>query len=145
MKVYEVIPHLYIRGGFPGSWTPAIVVDGLRQHGIKSVLALHPHGEPALANSLELEYRYTRMVDGPKLPPETEDCVDWVVRRVNKEWSTLVMCRGGRNRSGLVVALTVQDVIGCSGAEAIEILRRARPTALSNEVFAQYVLTKETA
>ncbi len=144
MRVYEVIPNLYIRGAFPKSWSQAMVVHGLHEHGIASVLALHPNSD-VLEDSDEIEYRYEHMVDRDTLPPLPllKDCVDWVTERVQDHWSTLVMCRGGKNRSGLVVALVVKNVVRCGGAEAVGIVRAARPIALTNKVFEQYVMTGE--
>jgi protein-tyrosine phosphatase len=50
----------------------------------------------------------------------------------------LVHCRMGLNRSNLVVA-TALTYLGMTGAEALEHLRRLRPGALYNELFAAHV------
>lgn len=40
--------------------------------------------------------------------------------------TVLVTCRQGRNRSGLVTALTFAQLTGCSGLDAVEAVRRRR-------------------
>jgi ADP-ribosyl-[dinitrogen reductase] hydrolase len=45
----------------------------------------------------------------------------------------------GRNRSGLVTALLLCRLTGCSGAEAMARVRAARPGMLSNRTFAAYL------
>ena len=47
----------------------------------------------------------------------------------------LVTCWQGRNRSGLVSALTLHFLLGCSGMEAVRIVQRARRGALTNPAF----------
>jgi FtsP/CotA-like multicopper oxidase with cupredoxin domain len=49
-----------------------------------------------------------------------------------------VLCQVGMNRSGLLVGLTLR-VLGAGGEEAIAVIRRARPGALSNETFARLI------
>jgi protein-tyrosine phosphatase len=50
----------------------------------------------------------------------------------------LVHCRMGFNRSALVIA-TALTYMGLSGRQALQDLRRRRPGALFNEVFAAHV------
>ena len=50
----------------------------------------------------------------------------------------LVHCKMGFNRSALVVA-TALTYMGLSGRQALDDLRRRRPGALFNEVFAAHV------
>lgn len=51
----------------------------------------------------------------------------------------LVTCRKGRNRSGLVTALLLCDVLGYSGVEAIFAVRAARKNALTNSQFVELI------
>jgi protein-tyrosine phosphatase len=48
---------------------------------------------------------------------------------------TLVTCWMGWNRSGLVSALSLHFLLGCSGQTAYKIVREARKNALGNEHF----------
>lgn len=50
-----------------------------------------------------------------------------------------VVCQHGMNRSGLVAGLLLRE-FGVSGDEAVERICRARPGALSNQVFRRLVL-----
>ncbi len=51
----------------------------------------------------------------------------------------LITCWQGRNRSGLITALVLREAFGMSGKRAIEIVKAARPTALENGHFYEYI------
>jgi Alpha-glutamyl/putrescinyl thymine pyrophosphorylase clade 2 len=51
----------------------------------------------------------------------------------------LTTCYGGRNRSGLLSALVVQRLQGCSGREAVELVKQGRPGALVNPHFVAFL------
>ncbi len=51
----------------------------------------------------------------------------------------LVTCAQGRNRSGLVAALTMRLLLGCTGSHAASIVRMVRPRALTNHWFRDYL------
>jgi len=53
--------------------------------------------------------------------------------------SVLVTCFQGRNRSGLISALALVELEGISGAEAVEKVRIARPEALRNPGFVDFL------
>jgi len=53
----------------------------------------------------------------------------------------LVSCRQGRNRSGLVMALTLHRLFGISGEEAIRLIRSKVPHALANPEFNNFLAT----
>jgi len=59
--------------------------------------------------------------------------------RVMRGDRVLISCWLGKNRSGLVMALTLVRVYGLSGREAIEAVRAARPGALFNPAFVALV------
>jgi protein-tyrosine phosphatase len=81
------------------------------------------------------------LVDGPQLPAATiiDRLVRDVVTAVRDGKRVLVACAGGRNRSGLVVALAVRDLLPCSGTEAMELVQSRRESALNNVAFAQHL------
>lgn len=58
-----------------------------------------------------------------------------VARRVLAGKRTYVSCAQGINRSGLVTALAVRELTGCSGREATNWVRMRRPVALRNPMF----------
>lgn len=62
-----------------------------------------------------------------------------VAARVRREKRTLVTCAAGLNRSGLVTALALVELYGCSGSEAVAWVRREREGALFNKTFVSYL------
>ena len=62
-----------------------------------------------------------------------------VLDEISEGRTVLVTCAQGRNRSGLATALAILQLYGVSGAEALEIVRRARPRALTNPAFADFL------
>jgi protein-tyrosine phosphatase len=50
-----------------------------------------------------------------------------------------VSCNQGRNRSGLVTALAIRELLGTSGREAKAWVQVRRPNALTNAIFAGYL------
>lgn len=81
------------------------------------------------------------LIDGPELPAAAimERLVKDVVTAVREGKRVLVACAGGRNRSGLVVALAVREILGCSGAEALQLVQSRRENALNNMTFAGHL------
>lgn len=63
-----------------------------------------------------------------------------VAKRVKAGDDVLVTCLMGLNRSGLIVGLALR-MLGYSGREAVELLQRKRPGALSNPRFRRVVET----
>lgn len=51
----------------------------------------------------------------------------------------LVHCTFGRNRSGLMAALVVRELLGLSGAEALAYVQARRRRAANNEAFAGWL------
>jgi protein-tyrosine phosphatase len=51
----------------------------------------------------------------------------------------LVCCHMGINRSGLISALIIRQVTGCSGKRAVEIVQEGRLSALSNVTFVKHL------
>jgi len=86
-------------------------------------------------------YRKEALVDGPKLPAAIilDDLVRDVVTAVTGGRRVMVACVGGRNRSGLVLALALRELLGCSGAEALRLVQARREDALNNETFARHL------
>lgn len=59
----------------------------------------------------------------------------FAARVIKQNGRCLVTCHLGRNRSGLVNALTIRALTGASGAAAVEQVQRNRPGALTNHSF----------
>ena len=65
--------------------------------------------------------------------------VDAVVRLIQLGHKVLVHCHRGKSRSGLLNALVAMKILGISGADAVDLVRRRRPDALGNAVFTAYL------
>ncbi len=82
--------------------------------------------------------------DGPMPDEETvRELATFIAALRHRGKRILVHCMGGNNRSGLVVARTLIE-LGYPPSEAIETVREAIPTALSNPHFEEWLL-EETA
>ena len=81
------------------------------------------------------------LIDGAELPPSAilGRLVDDVVAGVRAGRRVLVACAGGRNRSGLVVGLAVRELLGCSGAQALNWVQSRRENSLNNATFARHL------
>jgi protein-tyrosine phosphatase len=79
--------------------------------------------------------------DDPEIFPEAMllTCAKIAAYQVHAGNKVLVTCQMGWNRSGIVTALTLYRLYKITGQEALEAVRNARPHALSNEFFADYL------
>jgi protein-tyrosine phosphatase len=94
-------------------------------------------GLPEAPESIFYVYHPIRDEDLPNLA-QIEALGRLVADLVSAGHRVLVHCRMGFNRSVLVVA-TALTYMGLSGREALDDLRRRRPGALFNELFAAHV------
>lgn len=139
----RVLDGLWVSGMPEPGWD----LDG---GGVRLVVSLSEHLPPQAARRFEwgtrggaagdgrIVFVHWPFEDGPL--PEWDACTfatQAVVAAVRQGWTTLVHCQEGRNRSGLIAALAVRELTGCSGADAVATVRAARPGMLSNRAFAQ--------
>lgn len=126
----------------------------LFQCGLPDLFATLRRAEPDLVVSLawvphrrrpmgpgDAEHVEFLIADGP-LPDDMgrlREVVGRVVETVTSGGRAVVHCAAGANRSGLVCALAVRRVLGVDGETAVERVRSARPRALSNRTFREYV------
>lgn len=89
---------------------------------------------------------YASNEDGPSLTKRqiktASAAAGQAVRAYREGKRVLITCAAGRNRSGLVTALSLHFATGCGGRMAIEIIRARRNAcgpALSNDVFAKFL------
>jgi len=70
-------------------------------------------------------------------------------RLIRRRATVLVTCRQGRNRSGLVTALTLSELTGCSGSDAVNLVRARRHSpfgpVLSNQAFVEALSAIDSA
>lgn len=134
MKLHQIVPLLYQRGAF--AHLPD-KVQALRAAGIEVVISLW-HEDPDMP--AVVTYLHHPVPDGQRVDAGLYGGLAkiaaeyiWTGRPV------LIHCHAGRNRSGLLSALTVRELYDCSGREALEVVRRGRPGALANEHFVRYL------
>ena len=136
-----VIPdRLYIRGKFR-DLPKEEKLAALRGAGITVVICtlLRIHDQD-LVDCDGLIYEVHPVPDGKTVPVRVyESVASRVVAYLTAGHTVLVHCWGGRNRSGLVVALALRRWEGISGAEAYARVRQAKSDALRNPVFAEFL------
>lgn len=84
--------------------------------------------------------RQMNIPDGKTVPVEALIAlVREAVDHVRSGGIIVSMCHAGRNRSGLVSALIVRELMGYSGQQAMEWVRAVRPRAIANAAFEEYL------
>jgi protein-tyrosine phosphatase len=118
-------------------WEPVLA------RGISAVIDLEgglDHGVPTVPNQMLYVYYPIYDEDLPDLV-KLEAIVTLGARLVGAGHRVLSHCGMGFNRSALVAGLILNQ-LGVPGAEVVERLRRCRPGALFNEVFATHVASR---
>lgn len=136
--VWTILPGQLYQSGTWTKWSLERCRNTAEAYGLTGVVNVWKD-DPRLGGVVPW-YRHAWMSDGVWVPEDLlEGLVSSVCDRLQSGGRVLVMCQMGRNRSALVSALVVRRLLGCSGAEAVELLRRARPRALANDVFADWL------
>lgn len=136
MSFTEVREQLWI-GGMPED------VDELRRFPRVALVApLRAHEADVPRHFKPGAFCYMPFTDDIQAPSEAEKMralatADFVSVSVRAGHDTIVLCREGRNRSGLVVAIAITQLTGCSGATAMRIVQARRQGALYNFFFQQ--------
>lgn len=63
----------------------------------------------------------------------------FIAKLVRKGFKVLIVCNAGLNRSGLVTALTIKELLKINGLTASKLVRKARKGTLQNLTYRQYV------
>lgn len=125
-------PKLYIGKAPPEG--PA-----LAQAGFTSLFLCAQEIQPSSRRFPGLRYVTRAGIDDAELSPGEWEVAQraghLAARHVRGGEKVLLTCAQGRNRSGLVAALTLHDLLGLSGPEAVRYVQRRRPWALMNESF----------
>lgn len=114
----------------------------VRASGIDVVLDLaDPDAYPPATEIEGLTYLKCPLADGDELPEPglTLGLAALVGGLVGDGHRALVHCTFGRNRSGLVAALVVRELLGLSGADALRYVQERRERAVNNEAFATWL------
>ncbi len=139
MELHEVIPGLFIRGHFEKNKDK---ISTLKEAGISTVVCLLDKVDWDLLTSGIALLRYP-LTDGKHVNEvNVKYAVDSVVRARESNVKVLVHCQGGKNRAGLVVALAIMRLCKCTPEVALNVLRSARPGAVNNRVFEEYIIEK---
>ena len=128
----------------PGLWHGGCPVDfqWVRDTGIDTVVDLaDPDAYPPPEDIEGLAYLKCPLVDGQDVPDPalTLRLAHLVAGLVDEGRRVLVHCTFGRNRSGLVMTLVVRELLGVSGAEALEHVQQRRDRTVNNTDFAEWL------
>lgn len=139
MEIFEILDGRLYQSGAPQE---AAEWDSIHALGIDVVVDLFgtlDPGVPTAPNSVL--YIFWPLEDEAELPALgiMHVLVDAIVRLIQLGHKVLVHCHMGKSRSGLLNAQVVMKVLGLSGADAVAYVRRRRPGALGNPVFAAYL------
>ena len=141
IEIVEIVPGLFQSSSIRWPWDKSKV----KALGINVVIDLQGRFDTSMP--WLKAYLYWPIKDEPYLPnlQVLDDVATWgmrmwQMRAWDANWKVLVHCTAGYNRSGLVNA-TILHKHGISGLEALRIIRQARPGALSNQTFKDYVIT----
>lgn len=132
----EMVPGRVWQGGCPVDFT------WVRQSGVTAVVDLaDADTHPPVGATDDLVYVKVPLVDGDDLPEVrlVMRLAHLVAGLAENGHRVLVHCTFGRNRSGLLTALVVRELLDLSGAEALDHVRRHRQGAVNNEAFARWL------
>ena len=100
-----------------------------------------PDAYPPAEHIEGLIYLKCPLVDAEDLPEPglTLRLAALVAGLVRDGHQALVHCTFGRNRSGLMATLVVRELLGLTGADALEYVQTRRDRAANNETFAEWL------
>ena len=110
---------------------------------IRTVVGLARAHDEDLAMLLGERYIWKRIPDGAVRDPEGMKSMarDVAAQQKADGGAVLCYCSAGRNRSGLMNALLLCELTGCSGADAVDTVRSRRKNALANQHFVGFLGT----
>jgi hypothetical protein len=129
-----VLPRLW-QSGLPEDWSDL-------RHRYDVVVDLADPGPGPSADDLgDVTWVKVPLEDGDCLPDRLvlEQLTALVSAMVRDGRRVLVHCTYGKNRSGLLMALIVRELLGCDGRTALARVRAVRHRAVNNDVFADWV------
>ncbi|MGN6088039.1 MAG: protein-tyrosine phosphatase family protein [Actinomycetales bacterium] len=131
-----ILPGRLWQGGCP------VDFEWVRQTGIDVVVDVaDAHAHPPQGAVDGLTYLKCPLVDGDEVPDPavTLRLARLVAELLASGHRVLVHCTFGRNRSGLLVALIVREVLGVDGDDAVRHVQACRDRALNNKAFAAWL------
>ena len=135
----EILPgQLYQRGLFD-KWPIEKKIAMIIQGRIGAVVCLVNRRDIEMIQLLGRNYIFYPVSDGKTVNRGLEFIASDLAQVILGGKAVIVHCRAGRNRSGLLSALVVREVLGCSGSQALAHVQRTRPNALANGHFCAYL------
>jgi hypothetical protein len=122
-------------------WKPAAMVTLIEDHEFAR-LGVEGLGAEALARGLNWHHMPITDVQ----PPDARFEAEWaeqggsLLEALRSGSRVLVHCRGGLGRAGTVAARMLVE-LGCSGKDAVDLVRRRRPGAIETDEQEDYVLS----
>jgi protein-tyrosine phosphatase len=140
-KVYTILPKRIYQRGHLLDITISDKQNLFFALQIKIVLAMARQEDEGIRQLLGDKYLWKPIADGAiRSQEELKTLAEEVYSLQAKQGgAVLVYCNAGRNRSSLMSALLLMRHTGCSGAVAVQALRRARPNALANPDFVTFL------
>jgi protein-tyrosine phosphatase len=132
----ELLPGRLWQGGCP------VDFDWVREAGITAVVDIaDADAHPPAGATDGLVYLKAPLVDGDSVPDPalTLRLARLVAGLVDDGYRVLVHCTFGRNRSGLMSTLVVRQVLGVTGAEALDHVQARRDDTVNNATFAEWL------
>lgn len=134
----ELLPGRLWQGGCP------VDFEWVRRAGVSAIIDIaDADAHPPAGETDGLLYVKAPLVDGGALPDPalTVRLATLAAGLVADGHTVLVHCTFGRNRSGLVAALVVREVLGISGADALAHVQAHRAGTVNNDTFADWLRT----
>lgn len=130
MRAWEIIPGLLMRGEFHKRPQK---LDELRELGVSTVVCLLQRLDPDLEGLDWLEYVWMPLSDGQVTDIQKAWAISWIVaERIRAGKTVLVHCISAKDRSALVVALTLVRLEKIPGLEALQRVQSIKPTTFTN-------------
>ena len=139
MRVYTVLPDRLFVSARTHGLTSEERQTVIRQYRINAVVNLWHTADPEMRGRVVAHLHYP-LPDGSSVDSTRVLLIaGHVTRLLRRGFRVLVHCYGGRNRSGLIAALTLREWLGISGAEALRQVQTQRPKSLVNAAFADFL------
>jgi protein tyrosine/serine phosphatase len=140
MRIYAVHPHLFLSAR-THQLSDEELDKFLNMLKLTGVVNMWHTADPRVQARVQW-YEHHSIADGKANKQSmwlAGQIADKVSHEITKGGRVLCHCWGGRNRSGLVVALALMRLQGITGAEAVRAVKAVRSGALVNQHFVEYL------
>jgi protein-tyrosine phosphatase len=135
MKIYEILPGKLYQS--KKTHDEPDKFSSIEELGINVIVNLWHSPDEEMVEKVD-KYFHFPMKDGNTVDIEhCEKIASIIVKRINKGYTVLVHCYGGRNRSGLIDALVVRQLGNMTGKDARKFIISKRPNSLVNKKFSE--------